>query len=156
MTQTITSPFVFEPRTTASSPPTEAGGSSLRAKLYVVAVPESTVELPEGFKRIGDYVAELEATPEGAAGMREARARLGRVIQDSGPPTLRSMRLALGLSQTQLAAKVGTSQPQIARIEAGRPDPTYDTFVRIAGALEAAVTDVVAAFGESRKAVSGQ
>ena len=156
MTQTITSPSGFEPRTTVSSQPAEATGSPLRPKLYIVAVPEFTAELPQGFKRIGDYVAELEATPEGAVRMREARARLARVIQDSGPPTLRSMRLALGLSQTQLAAKVGTSQPQIARIEAGRPDPTYDTFVRIARALEAAVTDVVTAFGESRKTVSGQ
>jgi DNA-binding XRE family transcriptional regulator len=156
MTQTITSPSGFERRTTVSSRFAEVGGSVAQPKLYLVAVPESIADLPQGFKRIGDYVAELESTPEGAAGMREARARLARVIQDSGPPTLRSMRLALGLSQTQLAGKVGTSQSQIARIEAGKHDPTYDTFIRIARALESTVINIVTAFGESRKTVSGQ
>src|SRR5437867_12564817 len=101
MTQTITSPSGFEPLTTVSSRPAEVGGSAARPKLYLVAIPESAADLPEGFKRIGDYVAELEATPEGAAHLRQARAQLGRMIQDDGPPTLRSMRLALGMSQTQ-------------------------------------------------------
>ena len=62
------------------------------------------------------------------------------------------MRLALGLSQAQLAGKVGTSQPQIARIETGSHDPTYDTFDRLAQALGVDIAAVVTAFAETRKA----
>lgn len=40
------------------------------------------------------------------------------------------------LSQRALAAKLGMTQPQIARIEAGEHNPTIDTLARIAQALE--------------------
>jgi ribosome-binding protein aMBF1 (putative translation factor) len=120
--------------------------------VYELSIPESTAVIPATFTRIGEYIAELEARLGGRAEIRTARERLSSIVQGTGPATLRSMRLALGLSQAELAAKVGTSQPQIARIETGGHDPTYDTFERLARALGAQVTDVVAAFGEARKA----
>lgn len=40
------------------------------------------------------------------------------------------------LSQRALAAKLGMTQPQIARIEAGEHNPTIDTLARIAQALD--------------------
>lgn len=45
--------------------------------------------------------------------------------------TLREMA---GLSQSRLAARAGTSQPAIARLESGRQVPTVNTLLRIAGA----------------------
>jgi ribosome-binding protein aMBF1 (putative translation factor) len=39
------------------------------------------------------------------------------------------------LSQRALAVKLGTTQPQIARIEAGEHNPTIDTLARIAETL---------------------
>jgi transcriptional regulator with XRE-family HTH domain len=45
---------------------------------------------------------------------------------------------------------MGTSQSHIARIELGRNDPGYDTFHRLAIALEADVGEVVKAFGRGR------
>jgi transcriptional regulator with XRE-family HTH domain len=45
--------------------------------------------------------------------------------------TLREMA---ALSQSRLAARAGTSQPAIARLESGRQVPTVNTLLRIAGA----------------------
>jgi transcriptional regulator with XRE-family HTH domain len=40
------------------------------------------------------------------------------------------------LSQRALAVKLGTTQPQLARLEAGEHNPTIDTLARIAQALD--------------------
>ena len=45
-------------------------------------------------------------------------------------------RGALGLSQTDLAALVGTTQSAIARLESGGRPPRIDTLLRIAEALD--------------------
>lgn len=44
-------------------------------------------------------------------------------------------RAALGLSQRELAERVGTSHSAISRIESGRHKTSVDTLQRIAGAL---------------------
>lgn len=43
--------------------------------------------------------------------------------------TLRSMRLNAGLTQTAAAEQLGTSQPSVARWEAGQTSPDARTFV---------------------------
>ncbi len=45
-------------------------------------------------------------------------------------------RLALGLSQRELAELVGTTQSAIARLESGGRPPRIDTLLRIAAALD--------------------
>lgn len=45
-------------------------------------------------------------------------------------------RLARGLSQKELAALCGTSQPAIARLESGAQPPRVDTLRRAANALD--------------------
>lgn len=49
-----------------------------------------------------------------------ARARLAARMADDGPMTLQRARLSAGLSQTDLAELLGSTQPSIARLEAGR------------------------------------
>jgi len=44
-------------------------------------------------------------------------------------------RLALGLSQTEVAARMGTSQSAVARLEAGPHDLRVSTLHRYAAAL---------------------
>jgi ribosome-binding protein aMBF1 (putative translation factor) len=44
-------------------------------------------------------------------------------------------RLAAGLSQTELAARLGTSQATIARLEAGTYRPRVETLRKLAAAL---------------------
>jgi transcriptional regulator with XRE-family HTH domain len=49
--------------------------------------------------------------------------------------TLTDERLALGLSQTEVAARMGTSQSAVARIESGDADVRLSTLERYAAAL---------------------
>ena len=48
---------------------------------------------------------------------------------------LTGRRRALGLSQTQVAARMGTSQSAVARLEAGASDVLVSTVERYASAL---------------------
>ena len=50
---------------------------------------------------------------------------------------IRERRLALGLSQVQLAARAGMSQPALSRLEAGGVVPTIPLLERISVALDA-------------------
>lgn len=56
---------------------------------------------------------------------------------------VRAARRRAGVSQTELAARAGTSQPSIARLEKGQVSPTVITLDRIARALG---TDLVIDF----------
>lgn len=71
--------------------------------------------------------------PEAQAGYENARLayELGRRIRD--------LREAQGLSQRQLADRMGTTQSVIARLEAGGSKPSLTTLERTAAALGTAV-----------------
>ncbi len=64
-------------------------------------------------------------------GFKEMAARrrdfVGRLV---------SQRLALGLTQTEVAARMGTSQSAVARLESGDADVRISTLERYAAALE--------------------
>jgi ribosome-binding protein aMBF1 (putative translation factor) len=51
--------------------------------------------------------------------------------------TVRERRLALGLSQTELAVRAGMTQPALSRLEAGGVVPTIPLLERISIALDA-------------------
>lgn len=53
---------------------------------------------------------------------------------------VRKLRTALGLSQEELAQRVGTTRPMIARLEAGGQPPSLRTLERLADALDADLT----------------
>jgi ribosome-binding protein aMBF1 (putative translation factor) len=50
---------------------------------------------------------------------------------------VRERRLALGLSQVELAARAGVTQPALSRLEAGGVVPTIPLLERITAALDA-------------------
>lgn len=50
---------------------------------------------------------------------------------------VRERRLALGLSQTEVAARAGMTQPALSRLEGGGTVPTIPVLERIAAALDA-------------------
>jgi ribosome-binding protein aMBF1 (putative translation factor) len=57
---------------------------------------------------------------------------------------IRERRLALGLSQSDVAARAGMTQPALSRLEAGGTVPTIPVLERIAVALG---TELIVAFG---------
>jgi len=48
---------------------------------------------------------------------------------------VRNAREKLGITQAELAARIGSTQPAVARLEAGGVNPSLDTLARIADAL---------------------
>lgn len=93
------------------------------------------VPITEGFVSIDAIVDELEATPTGRRKMASARRWAGRRVYAGQPATLAAFRLARGLSQKQLAERLGTSQSYVARLEAGQIDPQFSTVRRVCAEL---------------------
>jgi transcriptional regulator with XRE-family HTH domain len=60
--------------------------------------------------------------------------------QDEVLAALVQRRRRLGLSQTAVAARMGTSQSAVARLEAGGSDPRLSTLARYAAALGTTVS----------------
>jgi len=73
--------------------------------------------IPAEHRADPDYIAAADAH------------ELGQAVYDR--------RAALGISQTELARRVGMSQPQISRIEGGGTRPTMGLLHRLSIALEA-------------------
>jgi ribosome-binding protein aMBF1 (putative translation factor) len=69
-----------------------------------------------------------------SAGYREARGRLAPYEQLARIVIRR--RMELGLTQGQLAGRMGTSHSAISRIESGQHGTSVQTLQRLAGALE--------------------
>jgi DNA-binding XRE family transcriptional regulator len=69
--------------------------------------------------------------------------------------TLAAERRAAGITQTELAAALGTSQAQVARLESGNADAKLSTISRLAAVLgktiEFTVTDTLPAKRRTRK-----
>jgi ribosome-binding protein aMBF1 (putative translation factor) len=76
-------------------------------------------------------LAEKRATPEYHKAYDEARRsyELGKAV--------RERRLALGISQTELARRAGMTQSAVSRLEAGGMTPTIGVLDRVAAALDA-------------------
>jgi transcriptional regulator with XRE-family HTH domain len=64
-------------------------------------------------------------------------------MQEQLAAAIRRRRLALGLSQLQLAAAVRTPRPLVSRVERGTHTITIDTLIRYARGLGCTVTDLV-------------
>jgi|SRR5579864_1537030 len=72
------------------------------------------------------------AADEQAARMAEDRGRLVRELAEQ--------RQAAGLSQTEVAARMGTSQSAVARLESGTADVRASTLERYAAAVGGQIT----------------
>lgn len=84
---------------------------------------------------VEEYFAEREARdPEFRAAWEEQRPQY--VLERA----LIQARLAAGLTQQQLADRLGKKQSAIARLETGRHPPRLDTLVEIARATEVSFT----------------
>jgi ribosome-binding protein aMBF1 (putative translation factor) len=96
----------------------------------VPASPGQDASLPvmPGFREM----AQRRAADEQASLMAEERGRLVR--------ELAGRRQAAGLSQTEIAARMGTSQSAVARLESGTADVRASTLERYAAAVGGQIT----------------
>ncbi len=104
--------------------------------------------IPAGFIDIDDLVELEERDPLKAAAIAEGRRTVAERLYGAEAPTLSFYRLRKGWSQKQLADKVNTSQPYIARLEAGGVDPQVSTLRRVAAALEVSLAELLEALPE--------
>lgn len=99
--------------------------------------------------KTGDAADFLQLTPEEAAYI-ELRLALAR--------GLRAIRGTAGLTQVEVAERVGSSQSRVAKMEAGDPSVSLDLLVRSLLKLGATAADVAelirSADGEGRAALS--
>ncbi|SEP17707.1 helix-turn-helix domain-containing protein [Aquisalimonas asiatica] len=83
---------------------------------------------------IDDIAAEFEELhPEE---MADAQRWVHEALYPDEENTIRSIRMAKGLSQAALAALMDSNQPHVARIEAGRVDIAMSTARKLAAALD--------------------
>jgi ribosome-binding protein aMBF1 (putative translation factor) len=78
---------------------------------------------------------ELASARRGTPDYREDYAEAQRAYLIG--QAVRDRRLALGLSQVELAARAGMTQPALSRLEAGGVIPTIPLLERISAALDA-------------------
>jgi ribosome-binding protein aMBF1 (putative translation factor) len=81
----------------------------------------------------GDSLPLLPGFREMALGRMSAERR--RLVAD-----LAAQRQSAGLSQTEIAARMGTSQSAVARLEAGEADVRVSTLERYAAAIGTQIT----------------
>ena len=89
-------------------------------------------------------MAQRRSADEQAAQMAEERGRLVR--------ELAGRRQAAGLSQTEIAARMGTSQSAVARLESGTADVRASTLERYAAAVGGQITWKLSHPGEGASA----
>jgi ribosome-binding protein aMBF1 (putative translation factor) len=81
----------------------------------------------------------LEAMSTDERAVFDEEYAAARLALDVGEK-IRDAREAAGLSQRELAARMGTSQAAVARLEAGGVGATLTTLQRVAAALDLTVT----------------
>jgi ribosome-binding protein aMBF1 (putative translation factor) len=77
----------------------------------------------------------LAAQRRGSEEYRQGHAEARRAFLIG--QAVRERRMALGLSQVELAARAGMTQPALSRLEAGGVVPTIPLLERISAALDA-------------------
>lgn len=131
-------------RITTGDPTTTSDGTVVVIEATVVHPPQ-----PTGFRSIEDRLAEMERNPKRAEALDKARRRLAKTLQPDAP--LAALRMSRGLSQRELAGRLGTSQSRLSRIEAGLDDPRLSTVRKLADALAVDVNAIDEAIAARRE-----
>lgn len=98
----------------------------------------------QGASSIDDFADLLSKEVDGFSdALVRARKNISRTIND-GRITLRSLRMNRGLSQSQLAAMIGTSQPHVARLEARPEAMMIGTATKLSKALGVDINTIAA------------
>jgi len=106
---------------------------TVAGKTVSVIQKNNVAALGDGPVELDDFISALEAD-HGADYLSEARAWAAEAAFKQAD-TLASLRMKAGLSQAQLAARMGMKQPQLARMERGKNDVQVSMIERLASAL---------------------
>lgn len=128
---------------------TESGDSKVVVFEAVVVHPPQR----DGWRDINDRIADISKDSRRAAALQRARARLSESLFKEH--TLSSLRLSKGMSQSDLAAAIGTSQGRVSRIEAGLDDPLHSTVRKLAAALGVGVEVISNALAATPRSSNG-
>jgi len=101
---------------------------------------------------VDDVFGPIEAEA-GAEAVAEATRSIANLLypEHVESPTLAVLRLQAGMSQRKLAEAMGVKQPQIARLESGKDNPTFTTLQKLAEALGAPIPIVAGALETTLK-----
>lgn len=113
----------------------------------------SAVPTPRGVSA-QERATRIAFNPARAAALVQGRQRLARVIEkmNEGARPLAALRLAVGLSQSELAERMNMQQPNVARLEKRPGDPSLSTLQKLSKALGVSLDDVIAAVETSNHA----
>lgn len=115
---------------------------------YHAAMNEIPSHWPKGIKTAEEVLAAaLEADPEFAAEWE--RRALARIVATR----LIAYRSENGLSQRELAKRLGVSQPRVVELESGEKNPQIETLVKIAAATGVEFAIDIAPVGQEPKLV---
>ena len=126
----------------------EDDGSEVAAIALSEDALRATLELANG--RVFELVAEevsarllAEGNGHTQSSNGDIAAALGEIDGHKLGARIRSLRLAAGLTQAELARRTGIHRPNIARVEAGRHTPSLETLARLAAAIGVPTTRVL-------------
>lgn len=131
---------------TVDRPPIPESASSGPCNLFYVTPiqPPSSKEGYDAFDRLAAEVARDDQAVE------EVRQGRKWIAASYGSGDLASLRLAAGLSQSELAVRCGIEQPHVSRYESGRHEPLVTIASKMASALGTSLEVLVKAWNQSR------
>lgn len=127
--------------------PSRSGGSVFFGNFEVVAAAPL-----QGGVRMQDYERSLQLTDQETNLLAFARRQLQSAIGEEN--SVRALRLKAGISQSDLALRVLTTQAHIANIEAGKVDPATDMVARLAVGLGISSDQLFVAIRKQRALVA--
>lgn len=104
----------------------------------------ATIELASDARfelRVGEI--RMNGAKLDAPGSMSAAEVLAQIDGPTLGGRIRTLRLAAGLTQAELARRTGIHRPNIARVEAGRHTPSLETIARLAAAIGVPATRVL-------------
>ncbi|ENO90435.1 helix-turn-helix transcriptional regulator [Thauera linaloolentis] len=148
LTESSTCPEVVRRISTSDASTTSSPSTVLRFEAAVIHPRQR-----EGWRDIHTRAAELEQNPGRARALVRARQRLAETLFTE--TTLSALRLRKGMSQAELARRIGSSQSRLSRIEAGLDDPRRSTLLKLSEALGETLDVVSRAIGAGQGEQNG-
>lgn len=91
--------------------------------------------VPDGAQLLDSFLDEFETDPQVAAQLSKARRDFAIGVESRRGASLKTLRLAAGLSQVDLARQIGTSQAAISAYESRHRKPGEDAIRGLAESL---------------------